>query len=202
MAKPASFVDLPNANIALRSISRHFIVALQSFDVVYRHQLLMSPCDSSVSASRFCRYTPTPYFIPPLPAPLLPLNKHTVLYGPDRSPQPPSPLHPLVSAVAPPISQRRATSSGTGMPSPPVDQGFLRSQLPTEAAGGDTRAPGSPCHGTTHGRRMAERFSWCQRLPSVQAAGGGCWCLGWSILRTSRAGRRGAASGNSPAGAR
>lgn len=63
-----------------------------------------------------------------------------VLYGPDRPSQPPSPLHPLVSAVAPPISQRRATSSGTGMPSPPVDQGFLRSQLPTEAAGG-----GHPC---------------------------------------------------------
>lgn len=64
MANSASSVDLPNANIALRSISRHFIVALQCFDVVYRHRLLMSPCDSSVSASHFCRFflLPTHFF--------------------------------------------------------------------------------------------------------------------------------------------
>lgn len=61
MANSASSVDLPNANIALRSISRHFIVALQCFDVVYRHRLLMSPCDSSVSASHFCLF----FLLPP-----------------------------------------------------------------------------------------------------------------------------------------
>lgn len=65
MANSASSVDLPDASIVLRSISRHFIVALQCSDVVYRHRLLMSPCDSSVPASHFYRFfLLSPHFFP------------------------------------------------------------------------------------------------------------------------------------------
>lgn len=71
----------------IKKYFKAFYCCSAAFDVVYRHRLLMSPCDSSVSASRFCRF----FLLPPHFFPFK--NK-----GFERSRQIP-PLRPRVTSV-------------------------------------------------------------------------------------------------------